>query len=161
MKKFYVQLNQPSGDYCEILGEFDNKCDATNFATEYQKTTDEVLISDIVNALNEKYDKQWHYLYELERTDFQQYLKEYMETDILDEVDSSYFEGLTMELEIVEMIANDKTDEFDLGDWTTCAEYLLGPNDMTERERTYLYSLLKKYGFDWLADIPKSNKIRQ
>lgn len=157
MKKFYVQLNQPDGDYCEILGEFDNKCDATNFATEYQKTTDEVLISDIVKALNEKYDKQWHYLYELERTDFQQYLKEYMETDILTEVNSSYFDNLTMELEIVEMIANDKTGEFDLGDWTTCAEYLREPNDMSERN--YLYSLLKKYGFDWLADIPKSNKI--
>lgn len=157
MKKFYVQLNQPSGDYCEILGEFDNKCDAINFATEYQKNTNEVLISDIVNALNNKFDKQWHYFYNLERTDFQQYLKEYMETDILEEVNSSYFENLTMELEIVEMIANDNTDEFDLGDWTTCAEYLLEPNDLNEHKQ--LYSLLKRYGFDILADIPKSNKI--
>ena len=156
MKIFYVQLNQPDGDFCEILGEFDNKCDATNFATEYQKNTDNLLISDIVNALNDKFNKQWHYFYELERTDFQQYLKEYMETDILDEVDCSYFENLTMELEIVEIIANDKTEEFDLGDRTVCETYLLEPNDITEH--TYLCNLLKKYGFDSLADIQKSNK---
>ena len=106
-KKFYVQLNQPLGEFYEELGVFETFDEAKKFAEDYKVKSELTPLQTIVDMCSASPEAIYDFAF-------------------------SDFDKECVELEIVTMEYDDDDPDGDLTEWETIEKYCLMPGGLKE-----------------------------